>query len=62
MDTDDILPPKKERILWTIICQEIWQARRNGQLSRDLEPTKAESRRNRSTEQSDYWMEMKLNM
>ena len=25
-----------KRIIWTIICQQIWQPRRNGQLSRDI--------------------------
>ena len=30
----------------------IWQPGRNGQLSRDTEPAKTESRRNRSTEQT----------
>ena len=28
---------KNERILWTIICQQIWQPRRNGHLSRNLQ-------------------------
>ena len=41
------------RILCTIICQQIWQSGRNGQLSRVLQPVKTESRRNRSTEQID---------
>ena len=36
-----------KRILWTIKCQQIWQCRRNGQLSRNIQPTKIESRRNR---------------
>ena len=31
-----------KRILWTIICQQIWQHRWNGQLSRDIQPTKTE--------------------
>ena len=43
---------KHKRILWRIICQQIWQPRRNGQLSRDIQPVKTESRRNRSTEQT----------
>ena len=47
---------KKEniRLLWTSICQEIWQHRRNGQLSRNIQATKTESKRNRSTEQADH--------
>ena len=36
-----------KRILWTLICQLIWQPRRNGQVSRNIQPTKTESRRNR---------------
>ena len=43
-----------KRILWMIICQQIWQRRRNRQLSRELWPVKTESRRNRSTEQTDH--------
>ena len=27
-------------ILWISICQQIWQPRRNGQLSRNIQPTK----------------------
>ena len=38
---------KNKRILWTIICQHSQQPRRNGQVSRNTEPTKIESRRNR---------------
>ena len=49
MDTAEIQKKKKKknhkRILWTIVCQRIWQPRRNGQLSRDLQPDKTESRR-----------------
>ena len=40
----------QKRILWTIICQQIWQPRRNGQFSKDIQPVKTESRRNGSTE------------
>ena len=50
-DTAEI---KKKRILWTIIYQQIWQPRRNRQLSRDLQPAKTKSGRNRSIEQSDH--------
>ena len=35
-DTAEI---KKKRI-WRIICQQIWQCRRNGQFSRVIQPTK----------------------
>ena len=30
----------RKRILWTITCQQIWQPRRNGQFSRNIQPTK----------------------
>ena len=36
-----------KRILWTIICQQIGQPRRNGHISRNIQPTKTESGRNR---------------
>ena len=44
---------KHERILTTIMCQQIQPPGRNGQLPRDVQPTKTESRRNRSTEQTN---------
>ena len=47
MDTAEIQKNLK-RLLWTITCKQIWQPRRNGQLSRDKLPIKSESRRNRS--------------
>ena len=53
MDTTEI-QKKQELILWTIVCQQIWQPRRNGQLSRDLQPAKTQSRRYRPTEQIDH--------
>ena len=34
-----------ERILWTIVCQQIWQPRSNGQLSRDVQSAKTESKK-----------------
>ena len=43
-----------ERILWTIICQQIWQPGRNGQLSRDLQTAKTASRRNRPKEHTNH--------
>ena len=43
-----------KRILSTIICQQIQQPRKNGHLSRDPQHAKSESRRNRSTEQTDH--------
>ena len=43
-----------ERILWTIAWQQIGQWRRNGQLSRDLQPAKTELKRNRLPEQTDH--------
>ena len=32
-----------KRILWTVICQQIGRPRRNGQISRDIQPSKTES-------------------
>ena len=54
--TMDITEYKKnhERILTTIMCQQIQPPGRNGQLPRDVQPTKTESRRNRSTEQTNH--------
>ena len=52
MDTAEI--KNYMRILWTITCQKIWQCRRNGQLSRDIQPAKTESKRNRSIEQTNH--------
>ena len=46
MNTAEIQKRKKLRILWTIICQQIWQPRRNGQISKDIQPGKRETRRN----------------
>ena len=45
---------ERERILSTIVCQQIRQPRRNGQLSRDLQPGNTEPRRNRSPEHSNH--------
>ena len=53
MDTAEIQKNRK-RILWTTICQQIWQPRINVQLYRDLQPAKTESRRNRPTEQTNH--------
>ena len=59
--TDTAEIQKKEKIivcqkkpLWIIVCQQIRQTRGNGQLSGDLQPSKTESRRNRSTKQTDH--------
>ena len=38
---------KHKRILWTITHQQIGQPRRHGQVSRNIQPTKSESRINR---------------
>ena len=43
MDTAEIQKNHK-RISWIIMSQQIWQPRRNGQLSRDLQPAKTETR------------------
>ena len=52
-DNAEILK-KNNEILWIIICQQIWQLRRNEQLSRDIEFAKTESRRNRSIKETNY--------
>ena len=39
--------PKNKRIQWTAICQQIHQPRRNGQVSRNMQFPKTESRKNR---------------
>ena len=43
-----------ERILTTIMCQQIQPPGRNGQLYTDIQPAKTESKRNRSTEQTNH--------
>ena len=52
MDTAEI--QKILREYWTIICQQIWQPRRKGQLPRNIQPIKTESRRNRLFEQTNH--------
>ena len=42
------------RLLWPIICEQIWQPRRNGQLSGEISSAKTESRRNRSFEETNH--------
>ena len=37
---------ERKRILWTIICQQIGQPRKNGQVSTNIQSTNTESRRN----------------
>ena len=32
----------RKRILWTVICQRIGQPRRNGQISRNMQPEETE--------------------
>lgn len=54
MDTTEEKKKNHERILTTIMCQQIQPPGRNGQLPRDVQPTKTESRRNRSTEQTNH--------
>ena len=56
MDTAEIqiIQKKRKLTLWTIICQWIWQPRRNGQLLRNIQPTETESKRNRSVEKADH--------
>ena len=36
-----------KKILWTVLCQQTGQPKRNGQVSRNIHSTKSESRRNR---------------
>ena len=61
MDTSEIQKRERERererekILWAVICQQIWQPRRNWPISRDIQSSKTESKRNRSIEQTDPW-------
>ena len=43
-----------KRILWTIIYQQIGQPRRNGQISRNIPPSKTESGRNSQSEQTNH--------
>ena len=54
MQTTEEKKKNPERILTTIMCQQIQPPGRNGQLPRDVQPTKTESRRNRSTEQTNH--------
>ena len=44
-----------KRILWTTTCQQIWQPRRYGQLSRNIKPTKIESTRNKIIWKPENW-------
>ena len=45
---------ESEHELWTSILQQIWQPRRNGQISRDIQPAKTESRINITIKQTDH--------
>ena len=40
-----------KRILWTVICQQTGQCRRNGQISSNIQSAKTDSRRKREFEQ-----------
>ena len=51
--TDTIVIQKFITILWTVIFQQIGQLRKNGHISRKIQPAKAEPRRNRKFEQND---------
>ena len=42
-DTAEIQKKKNSRIIWTIVCQQIWQTIRNGKLSRNIQLTKTEA-------------------
>ena len=44
-----------KRKLWTVIRQQSGQSRRKRQVSRNLQPVKIESRRNRWFELTDHW-------
>lgn len=50
-----------KRILWTDIRQQTGQPRRYGQVSRNIQAAKTESRRNRKFEQTDL-LEVKQNL
>ena len=43
-----------KRVLWTVICQQNGQPRRNEQIFRNIQPSKTESGRNRQSEQTDH--------
>ena len=43
-----------KRMLQTVICQQIGQPRRNGQISRNIQACKTESGRNRKYEQPNH--------
>ena len=45
--TDTTKIQNHERIVWTIICQQIWQPREMDKFLEINTPTKSESRRNR---------------
>ena len=42
------------RILPTVACQQVGQHRRNGQVYRNIQPTKTELRIDRWSEQTDH--------
>ena len=46
---------KKERILWKIICQQIGQPRRYGQISRNIQPAKL-------SQEKTIWTDWSLNI
>ena len=55
MDTVEIQKKKKSvRKYYEELYANKWQPRRKGHLSRDIQPTKTELRRNRSVEQIDH--------
>ena len=52
--TTDITEIQRIIILWTVICPQTGQPRRNGPVSRNIQPAKNESRRNRKFKQTDH--------
>ena len=42
------------RILWAVICQQVGHPRRNGQISRNMQPVKIESGKNWQSEQTNH--------
>ena len=52
--TTEIQKKNQKRILRTVICQYIGQPVRNVQFSRNMQPAKTESRKNRQVEQTKH--------
>ena len=44
----------RKRMLQTVICQQIGHSKRNGHISRNMQPSYYESGRNRQSEQTNH--------